>query len=177
MVTTRNVQDARFTRADYMLLPEGFRAELIDGALVKEPAPTGWHQRLVREILLELVACLGRERVIQSPIDVFVDEHNVLQPDVAVLPEDELIRPGTAAIGIPILVVEVLSPSTARRDRDVKTHTYLRAGVREVWLVDPDTRCAEIVTSSGTVLFGAGTIPRSEAARGFALDLGALFAV
>ncbi|MCU0724305.1 MAG: Uma2 family endonuclease [Planctomycetes bacterium] len=172
----KNVQEARFTRADYMLLPEGFRAELIDGVLVKEPAPTGWHQRLVREILLETVACLGRERAIQSPIDVFVDEHNVLQPDVAVLPEDAPIRRGAVEIAMPVLVVEVLSPSTARRDRLVKTRTYLRAGVREVWLVDPDTRCAEIVTTAGTRLFAAGSVPRSGAVPGFALDLGALFA-
>jgi Uma2 family endonuclease len=176
MVNVRAISDARFTRADYMLLPEGFRAELIDGVLVKEPAPTGWHQRLVGDIHLALTACVDRRRVVFSPIDVFVDDYNVLQPDVAVLPEDAPIGPGTVAIAMPILVVEVLSPSTARRDRLVKTRTYLRAGVREVWLVDPDTRCAEIVTSSGTRLFAAGSVPRSGALPGFALDLGALFA-
>jgi Uma2 family endonuclease len=175
MVTMKNVQEARFTRADYMLLPEGFRAELIDGVLVKEPAPTGWHQGIVTRLILALARVVGPERVVPSPIDVHVDEHNVLQPDVAVLSRRNSLRPGDTEIAIPILVVEVLSASTAGRDRLVKTGTYLRAGVREVWLVDPDTRCAEIVTLAATEHFAPGTIPRSAAVPGFSLDLDALF--
>jgi Uma2 family endonuclease len=176
MVTTRETTEARFTRADYMKLPEDFRAELIDGVLVKEPAPTGWHQGLVTRLILALARVVGPERVVPSPIDVFVDEHNVLQPDVAVLSGRDPVRPGDTGIAMPILVVEVLSPSTARRDRLLKTGTYLRAGVREVWLVDPDTQSAEIVTPAGAKLFAPGGIPRSAAVPGFTLDLGALFA-
>jgi Uma2 family endonuclease len=52
-------------------------------------------------------------------------------------------------VGIPLLVVEVLSPSTVRRDRDRKTGIYLRAGVREVWLVDPDAGTVEVHTEGG----------------------------
>jgi Uma2 family endonuclease len=176
MVNVKTTRDARFTRADYMRLPEGFPAELIDGVLVREPAPSGWHQGLVGAVFLELAACVGRRRVVPSPIDVFVDEHNVLQPDVAVLPKDAPIGARTTAIAIPILVVEVLSPSTARRDRRQKTAIYLRAGVREVWLVDPATKSTDIVTSAGATHFATGATPRSDAVPGFALDLGALFA-
>ncbi|MCZ6785827.1 MAG: Uma2 family endonuclease, partial [Planctomycetota bacterium] len=72
------MQTSRYTRADYMRLPEGFPAELVDGMLVKEPSPTGWHQELGQRLVIRL-----RERIgpaLPSPIDVFIDDYNVLQP-------------------------------------------------------------------------------------------------
>jgi Uma2 family endonuclease len=71
MVTT---DQAKFTRADYMALLEGFRAELLDGMLVKEPAPTGWHQYIVGRIHRVLADLVGLNRTLFSPIDVFIDE-------------------------------------------------------------------------------------------------------
>ncbi|MFQ5845668.1 MAG: Uma2 family endonuclease, partial [Planctomycetota bacterium] len=135
----------KYTRADYLSLPEGFPAELIDGMLVKEPSPAAWHQEIVGRLHWILRGALGPGRVLFSPIDLFVDEFNVLQPDLVVLPEDPRIGPDTPQIPVPLVVIEVLSPSTARRDRRTKTRIYLRAGVKEVWLVDPGARRAEIV--------------------------------
>jgi len=167
--------EAKFTRADYMLLPEGFRAELLDGVLVKEPAPTGWHQVIVGEIHMLLRDLVGSRRVVESPIDVFVDDFNVLQPDVLVLSEADPIAPGDAQVAIPVLVVEVLSASTASRDRDQKVGIYLRAGVEEVWLVDPVGESVEIHTASGVEGCGIDGAPVSRVVAGFAPDLPSLF--
>jgi Uma2 family endonuclease len=77
-------------------------------------------------------------------MDVWIDRHNVLQPDVLVTAAP--LPPDAGRVGVPLLAVEVLSASTAERDRGVKTATYLRAGVAEVWLVDPDAGTVEVRT-------------------------------
>ena len=84
---------AQFTRADYERLPEGFPAELIDGMLVKEPSPTWDHQTFVGRLFTRLQDFAGAGRVVVSPIDVFIDDYNVLQPDVLVLDEEALAGP------------------------------------------------------------------------------------
>ena len=168
------VQTCKYTRADYMRLPEGFPAELIDGMLVKEPSPTGWHQELGTRLVTRL-----RERIgaaLPSPIDVFIDDYNVLQPDVAVLPAGTTVGPEMAQIPMPVFVVEVLSPSTAGRDRTMKTDIYLRAGVKEVWLVDPETETVEIATASGREKVGPNAVARAKTLP-FDVDLGELFRV
>jgi len=137
----------KFTRADYDKLPEGYPVELIDGQLVKEPSPIYGHQWIAGKVHIALHAHVGFSRVVESPIDVYVDEHNVLQPDVLVL--DEPLGPQAKRVGIPALVVEILSPSTVYRDRVVKRGIYLEAGVREVWIVDPEDETVEVYTSCG----------------------------
>jgi Uma2 family endonuclease len=171
------MKTARFTRADYMKLPEGFRAELIEGELVREPAPTQWHQAIAGWIHVQLAALVGPRRVVESPIDLFVDDECILQPDVAVLPESAPARPDIPEMAVPLLVVEVLSPSSIPRDRRRKPSIYFRAGVREVWIVNPADETAEILTPEGTRWFAAPEHPRSGVLPGFALDLAALFAV
>ncbi len=141
MVTVLTV---KFTRADYEQLPEGYPVELIHGQLVKEPSPTYGHQWIAGKLLVDLHGLVGPSRVVSSPIDVFVDEHNVLQPDILVL--DEPLGPQVKHVGLPALVVEILSPSTVLRDRVVKREIYLDAGVREVWIVDPEAENVEIYT-------------------------------
>ncbi|MFV1957835.1 MAG: Uma2 family endonuclease [Planctomycetota bacterium] len=123
-----------FTRALYDRLPEGFPAELVDGALVREPAPTGAHQTIVGAVFLALAPLAGLRRTFLSPIDVGLDDLNVLQPDLAVYAAPPPLD--RHDLGVPSVVFEVLSPSTREFDRDVKAGKYLRAGVREVWLVD-----------------------------------------
>jgi len=161
-------ETTRFTRDDYMLLPEGFPAQLIEGELVREPAPTFDHQQTVGKLYLLLCAQVGDERrVVLSPIDVFVDRHNVLQPDVLVL-EAPLPR-DVPEIGIPLIVFEVLSPSTAHRDRRQNRRIYLEAGVREVWIVDPRTETITVHTSAGSTHHGLEERAVSCAIRGVAI--------
>ncbi len=168
--------EPKFTRADCLRQPEGFRAELIEGSLVKEPPPSGWHQCLVARIHRRLAELVGLRRCVFAPVGVFVDEHNVLAPDILVLPASSPVRPGDDRVAIPLLVVEVLSPSTARRDREVKAGIYLRAGVEEVWIVDPGTETVEVRSAGGIARHAGPDTACSRVFPEFALDLPPLFA-
>jgi len=136
-----------FTRADYDRLPEGYPAQLVEGWLVKEPAPTYEHQLVQSRLHAALARIVGPDLVLTAPADVVVGEHDVYQPDVVVLREAP--RRDQRSVGVPVLAIEVLSPSTASRDRDVKTSHLLAAGVAEVWLVDPAARTVERHTAHG----------------------------
>jgi len=125
-----------YTRAQYDLLPEGFPAQLVEGCLVREPAPTFGHQRIALQVGETLRRLTGAHRTGVAPVDVPIDEFNVYQPDVVVFRHGVDDEASGAEGGVPLLVVEVLSPSTASRDRCVKRTRYLDAGVEEVWLVD-----------------------------------------
>jgi len=168
-MTDTRIRTEKFTLRDYLNLPEGYPAELIDGDFVKEPAPTRWHQRLALEICLRLRALVGPARVVLSPVDVFVDDWNVLQPDVLVTAPEDAVTPDSPPGAIPILAVEVLSPSTARRDREAKTAIYLRAGVREVWLVDPDAGTVEVHATAGVMKCAGDERAASRVVEGFTL--------
>ena len=169
------IDNDKFTRKDYLELPEGFPAELVDGGLVKRPAPTRWHQRLVGELAIRLRDVAGAGRVLTAPTDVFVDDWNVFQPDVLVYaPEDAVVGPEAPSGVIPLLAVEVLSPSTAARDREKKTAIYLRAGVREVWLVDPDAHAIEVHAAAGVRRLAPAEFAESTAVPGFRRSWGAL---
>ncbi len=158
---------ARFTRADYAQLPEGFPAFLLDGDFVKEEAPTWGHQGIAFEIASALRP-IAPDRVLMSPVDVVIDNWNVLQPDVMVLRDGVRWRDADPE-EVPVLVVEVLSPSTESRDRGAKTAAYFRAGVAEVWLVDPDAGAIDVVTSDGTRHHDADDEAVSTAVPGFRL--------
>ena len=162
-----------FTRADYDRLPEGFPAQLVEGFLVKEPAPTYHHQRIEQRIAMRLVALVGPDRALPAPADVGLDDHNVYQPDIVVLRE---IPPDHVRdVGIPLLAVEVLSPSTRKRDRDVKTRHLLAAGVEEVWLVDPEGASLEVHRGDGVEKARGATTIASRALPGFSLTPATLF--
>ena len=133
-----------YTRTDYMQLPEGFPAQLVEGHLVREPAPTFGHQRIASEIHALARRLVGPRRTVIAPIDIVIDDLNVFQPDVVVFREpigDDALADD---LPTPLLVAEVLSPATASRDRDVKRIRLLDAGVEEVWLVDRAERRIEV---------------------------------
>ncbi len=148
MTKSSGLATEKFTRADYALLPEEFRAFLLDGQFVREPAPTFGHQTIVLAIAIRAHAAAPRRTLI-APADIVIDDWNVLQPDVLIFGEHVRHAAQADPEEVPVLVVEVLSPSTARRDRESKTAAYLRAGVAEVWLVDPTARSIDVVTGNG----------------------------
>ena len=162
-----------YTRADFDRLPEGFPEELIDGQLVKEPGPTYGHNRVCARIRHALLVLVGPDRVPDSPSDVAIDEHNVFQPDVVVLTEP--VADATSYVGVPLLAVEVLSPSTRSHDRMVKAELLLGIGVAEVWLVDPARKTVEVRTVSGRAIARGGDEAVSAALPGFALVPAQLF--
>ncbi|HEY4320373.1 MAG TPA: Uma2 family endonuclease [Gemmatimonadales bacterium] len=133
---------------ELLALPEdGLRHELLDGEHVVSPTPRLAHQRAVRElyrVLEPLVRNRDDVELFCVPGDLRLNARTVVEPDLFLLPS----LPGPrvqdwAAAPIPLLVVEVLSPSTAARDRGQKRRLYLDAGVEEYWIVDLDARVIE----------------------------------
>lgn len=149
-----------FTRADYDELPEGMHVELIDGELLKMEQPTVRHQEIARSLVLAFFDHVGKKRVYFGPVTFAIDEYNALVPDVLVMRESEIPDALAKDIRKALLVAEVLSPSTASRDRNVKVAKYMGQGVEEVWLVDPRKETVEVHSKSGArAASGAETIP------------------
>ncbi len=164
-----------FTRRDYMLLPEGFPAQLIDGALIKDPSPVTGHQVLVRRLLFAFAELVDQERILAAPHDVFLGDLDVYQPDLMVYEREIAFRPDGRVREIPVLVVEVLSPATAAYDLGVKSRRYLEWGVHEVWLVDPGAGTVEIRGPGGITRTGPDGVARSAAVDGLVVDQARLF--
>ena len=126
------------TRDELDALPDdGRRHELIDGVLVVTPAPVPRHQVVVGELhLLLRSACPGDLQVFLAPVDVVLGAADVLQPDLLVTERRHVTRRDIS--GVPLLAVEVLSPSTRRLDLGLKRERYEAAGCPAYWVVDPD---------------------------------------
>ncbi|MCP5069280.1 MAG: Uma2 family endonuclease [bacterium] len=161
------------TRKDYEALPEGMPMELCDGLLVKQPSPRYGHQRIQSVILKRLKSLLPAAVVLAGPVDVLIDELNVFVPDIVVL--SETLDDDASYVGTPLLVFEVLSPSTKSRDRDFKTKRYLGLGVKEVWLIDRVGETVEVVDLEGLRSATNERPLRSATVDGFALAPGDLF--
>jgi Uma2 family endonuclease len=136
------------TIEELLALPEdGRRHELLDGVHVVTPAPTLPHQHMVGQVFLALSRALeGRDdfMVFTSPADIVLGPKTLVQPDVFVIVHEHGQPPERwTDVGVPLLGIEVLSPSTASRDRGSKRRIYQRAGVDEYWIVDLDARLVE----------------------------------
>jgi len=140
----------RWTYAEFARLPsEGStRHEVIDGELAVTPAPTSGHQQVVTN-LVAILHTFVREhalgRVLAGPIDVLFGEGDYLEPDLVFVRADRAHLVSERGVeGAPDLVAEVLSPSTAHRDRGIKLERYRHFGVREYWIVDIGARSLEV---------------------------------
>ncbi len=170
------------TADDYAKLPEDLRAELIDGELVMSPSPDPAHQRVVHRLVTALDRHLGPSsdhRLLFAPCDVLIDKHNVLQPDLLVLPEGTRATSPPWKIPLPVFVIEVISPSTETRDRGVKLERYRARGVREAWIVDPYRKTIDVLElETGTSLAcRPGDTARSTVVPGFSIDVARLFEI
>nr|WP_255419869.1 Uma2 family endonuclease [Moorella sp. Hama-1] len=119
--------------------------------------------------------------VITAPFDVVLARDTVLQPDIVYLARENYHRLTNACLqGAPDLVIEVISPSTIRRDRIRKSRLYLKHSVKEYWLVDPEGGTVEIFTNTPEGWRLAGTYSQEEILNspllpGLAIDLTAVF--
>ena len=150
----------RFTYADYLTWPDEERWELIQGeAYDMTPAPSSLHQRVVGEIFFRLRAALEGKPCVAfvAPVDVILSEFDVVQPDILVVCDRAKITPACVR-GAPDLVVEVLSPSTAIKDRRAKKEAYERFGVREFLVVEPEARYVERFVLEADGAYGKGEI-------------------
>src|SRR4051812_94641 len=127
----------RFTRADLDAMPDdGRRYELLDGAIVVTPAPTPAHQNAVVELTVLLRAAVPPDlKVFVAPLDTVLPTGDVLEPDVLVVRREVITAKDIT--GVPLLAVEILSPSSRRRDVGDKLTAYRDAGVPSYWVVDP----------------------------------------
>lgn len=134
-----------YTAEDYWALPEGERAELIDGELWDLAAPSGTHQEIERELLTDLNIFIRKHggpcKVFPAPyaVNLFADDTTFVEPDVvAVCDRSKLSDRGCE--GAPDFVVEIVSPSNTGMDYVTKLGLYQAAGVREYWICDPAKR-------------------------------------
>ncbi|KAF0195148.1 MAG: hypothetical protein FD169_1502 [Bacillota bacterium] len=154
----------KLTYEDYLKLPEepGYSYEILDGLLVKDPSPTVLHQRVSRRLqrLLEDYFAISDPtgEIFDAPLDVTLGDYTVVHPDIFyIASRQEEIVLHARIDGPPTLVVEVISPSTSRKDRLRKLRIYQQAQVRHYWLVNPDEKTLEcFALKDGAYTFAAG---------------------
>lgn len=144
----------KFTYKDYKSLSESEakRFELLSGELVMTPSPSFKHQKISTELEYRLNLFIRENDwgvVLHAPLDVVLG-NDVVQPDIlCISSQREDIIAGDEIRGAPDLIIEILSPSTAERDRAYKNRLYARYGVQEYWLVDPESQTIEVLHLTG----------------------------
>jgi Uma2 family endonuclease len=163
------------TRYDYQEMAQGPPYfQVIEGELIMSPSPNTYHQTISRNLCLIIGRFLEKKQVGEvylAPLDVFLSETNVYQPDVIFIGKGNLARITDRGIeGAPDLVVEILSSGTARFDRGSKRKIYAQTGVTELWIVDPDVKSIQVyrlaqdpetpvATHSATSVFSSQVLP------------------
>lgn len=150
---------AHYTVEDYLQWPDEIRCELIGGEIWDmSPAPTVDHQELISSLHVEIALFLREQeksgrggdkppcRVLESPVDVVLAFDTVVQPDLIVVCDPVKLANRKNVQGAPELVVEVLSPATAAKDKREKKALYERSGVPQYLIVDPLSYYAELYT-------------------------------
>lgn len=147
------IKEQPATYDDYANLPDdGSRYELADGVLeLMTPAPTPKHQVISSQLLTILMSsCQTQYIIFASPIDLILSSTEVRQPDIVMVHRSKLAIITRRGIeGIPDLVVEILSPHTIKRDKQIKLITYAKYHIPEYWIVDPANQCLEQYILSG----------------------------
>ncbi|HVT19691.1 MAG TPA: Uma2 family endonuclease [Thermoanaerobaculia bacterium] len=168
-----------YRHADYLELPDEPRCELIYGRFYLMHSPALIHQIIASQLWLRLdaIAVVAGGLAVIAPMAVLLADHSTVEPDVTYVSAERLGIAKRWIEGVPDLIVEVLSPGTARRDRREKLRLYAESGVREYWIVDPEVRQIEfLVASLGTagrleVALPDGDVYRSQVLPEIVLDL------
>ena len=173
----------KYTYADYLTWDDSVRYELVDGVPYAMAAPTVEHQRVSSELHGQLWTFLKGKpcRPFTSPIDVRLNvkkgDDLVVQPDLLVVCDHSKIDKNSIN-GAPDFIIEILSPSSSSYDCIVKLNKYLDAGVREYWIVDPESKTVQVyILKDGVYMnksYESGTIPVS-VLDGCVIDLTAVF--
>lgn len=159
-----NRTHGRWTYAEYARLPEAgaTRYEVMGDELAVTPSPSSQHQRILTELLLRMASFVREHQlgeVFAGPLDVLFGPGDYVQPDLLFVRSDQLhLLSDRGVEGPPNLVVEIVSPATAGRDRGIKLERYRRFGVPEYWIVDPETATVEVWRpgAQGAEHYGAG---------------------
>ena len=164
---TRLNTKIKFSYKDYKSLPESEtkRYELMEGELVMVPSPSFEHQRLSRNLEFILHSFVQEKKlgtIVHAPLDVHLGD-DVVQPDILFVSKERAsIITEEEIRGAPDLVVEILSPATAERDRTYKKTLYARHGVKEYWIVDPEEKTIKVMTLGKAGFESSGTYKKSD---------------
>lgn len=137
-------KESTYTINDIYALPEGERAELIDGKLYMMAPPSRLHQELVGELFTVIRNHIGKNggscKAYIAPFAVFLNENekNYVEPDISVICDINKLN-DKGCQGAPDWIIEIVSPSSQRMDYQIKLFKYRTAGVKEYWIVNPDT--------------------------------------
>lgn len=128
--------------ADIEALPDGERAELIDGEMFMMATPMTVHQRILVRLILKIGSYIennkGNCELLPAPFGVYIkkDDRNYVEPDISVICHEEKLDE-KGCHGAPDWVIEIVSPSSKKMDYVRKSTLYQETGVREYWIVDP----------------------------------------
>ena len=142
-------QEQIHTTNDIYALPEGQRAELIDGQMYMMAPPTRIHQQLITELVSAIHQHIknhnGGCQVYPAPFAVFLneDDRNYVEPDISVICDRSNLT-DKGCNGAPDWVIEIVSPSTERIDYGIKLFKYRSSGVREYWIINPITKTVNV---------------------------------
>ncbi|MXX14059.1 MAG: Uma2 family endonuclease [Gemmatimonadetes bacterium] len=174
----------KFTYEDYLKTPDDKRYELLEGELVALSSPEEFHQRvsiLLGTKLVQFAVENHLGRVYHAPFDVVLSNMDVVQPDLIFVSNERaaIITPANIQ-GAPDLVVEILSPSTAARDKTFKRSLYAKHGITEYWMVDLTEKTITILRLGEREFevvdtYGEGEILTSPTLQGFNLSLDEIF--
>ena len=133
-------KDIRYTIEDFYALPEGTRAELIDGVIYDmAPSPSTEHQEISMVISTEIYQYIknnkGQCKVFSAPYDIQLSDNTIVIPDISVICDKNKIT-NKRCVGAPDWVIEIVS-TNAINDYLIKLNLYQTYGVREYWIVDP----------------------------------------
>ena len=172
------------TYEDYLKTPDDERYELVHGELSMVPSPNRAHQRVVARLgsRMELfVEEKGLGEVYFAPFDVVLSDKDVVQPDLLFVSNERAhVSTPDNIQGAPDMVIEVRSPSTAELDWTVKRELYARHGVKEYWLVDPESMTATVLLLGDhefeeVSTYWKGQTLRSPSLEGFTVNLDEIF--
>lgn len=144
-------QERVYTIEDIYALPDGERAELIDGDIYYMAPPSRKHQRIATELSTTINNYIksnnGSCEVDVAPFAVFLneDDRNYVEPDISVICNPNKLN-DKGCVGAPDWIIEIVSPSSRRMDYTTKLFKYRTAGVREYWIVDPDKNRVTVYT-------------------------------
>ncbi len=128
----------------YKMLPEGTLAELIDGIIYMSPSPIRRHQQIIGKLFSDMYQFAIKENIGEvyvSPFDVYLDDHaNAVQPDIIFVSKKNEGIVKDHIHGVPDLLIELLSPGNKSHDTVKKKNLYEKFGVKEYWIIDPETK-------------------------------------
>lgn len=162
----------KYTYADYLTWPEGERWEIIEGVPYMQSAPSWEHQAISVELASQFNVQLKEKpcRVFAAPFDVCIPEHDeideeisniIAQPDIVVVCDQSKLRK-TGYFGVPELIIEISSPSTAKNDKLLKFNRFEKAGVKEYWIVEAENKLVSVYVLQDNKRYGRPEVYTAE---------------